>query len=230
MNVAHRRALVVAFDDVLADTASARRDALGEALLADGMTVPPLQLAEACDGQTFVMALRAARARAGADAGDHTAVALAAARADRAFAARFRRSTLLQPGAGAFVRAAAALVPLALVAWTARRDVALTLELAGLDATFSCVITADDAPDEAPTDVRWRLAAERLARRVPVSHTIALAGTGVAIDAARRAGLRPVAVGALASDEAFRADRWLVSLDGARAADVLALVARAEAR
>lgn len=230
MNVVLGPALVVAFDDVLADTASARRDALGEALLADGIAVPPLQLAEACDGRTFVMAARAARARGGADADDHTAVALAAVRADRAFAARFRRSTLLQPGAGAFVRAAAALVPLALVAWTARRDVMLTLELSGLDATFSCVITADDAPDEAPTDVRWRLAADRLARRMPVSHTIALVGTGVAIDAARRAGLRPVAVGALPNDVAFRADRWLGTLDDARAGDVLALVAREEAR
>lgn len=223
-----RPALAIAFDDVLADTAAARLGALGEALSADGITLPAAQLAEACAGRTFIMATRAARARAGVAGDDHTAVELAAARADRAFAARFRRSTLLQPGAGAFVRAAAARTPLALVAWTARRDVALTLELAGLDATFSCVITTDDAPDDAPAETRWRLAVERLARRGPVSRTIALAGTGVAIDAARRAGLRPVAVGALPSDVAFRADRWLVSLDGAHPDDVLAVVARME--
>lgn len=217
-----RATLVMAFDDVLADTADCRRDALGESLAADAMTLTPAQLAAACGGRTFAHAAAVARAMAGAPDGDHTAIALAAARADRAFSARFRRHTLLVPGAAAFARAAAALGPVALVAWSPRRDVELTLELAGLDATFTCVITADDAADDAPTDQRWRLAAARLAARGGTAAPLALAGAAEAIDAARRAGLRPVAVGALASDVAFRADRWLPSLEGARAADLFA--------
>ncbi len=131
------------------------------------------------------------------------------------------------PGARAFVREAAALAPVALVAWAARRDVALTLELAGLDAAFVCVITCDDADDDAPSDARWRLAADRLARRVPVTRTVALAGGTVAIAAARRAGLHPVAVGVMPGDAAFLADRWIPTLEGVRAADVIAPAARA---
>ncbi|MBI3567715.1 MAG: hypothetical protein HY084_05865 [Gemmatimonadetes bacterium] len=229
MTAARRPSIVVAFDDVLADTAPARHAALRDALAADGITLDDAQLAAACGGRTFHMAVRAARAAAGASDDDHTAVAIAAARADRAFAGRFRRATLLRPGAAAFARDAAAVAAVALVAWTPRRDVALTLELAALDAAFSFVITADEFPDDAPADAPWTLAAARLERSGNERRAVALAGAAVAIDAARQAGLRPVAVGGL-DGGAFRADRWIPTLEGASAADLLAHLAPVEPR
>ncbi|MCX5767789.1 MAG: hypothetical protein NTZ43_11255 [Gemmatimonadetes bacterium] len=242
-----RPALLVAFDDVLANTAAERGSALCEAMrevAGSSVSRDALQWSAWCEGRTFAAAARDAvrhaasetanpanpanTANTGVTADDEPAIALVALLAERHFSARAQRGLALHDGAAAFVRAAAAHAPLGLIAWSARRDVAATIAFAGIEDAFTFVITADDAADDAPPAARWALGVTRL--RTRARHTVisALVGGHTAIHGARAAGATAVAVGALPTETAFLADRWVPALDATHADDVLALTRRPE--
>ena len=244
MTHTERPALFVAFDDVLANTAAERGTALRDAVReVTGRTIPrdADQWSAWCEGRTFAAAARDAvrqatgetantanTANTAVPADDESAIALVALVAERQFSARAQRGLALHDGAAAFVRAAAAHAPLGLIAWSARRDVATTIAFAGLEDAFTFVITADDAADDAPPAARWALGVTRLRTRAPQAVISALVGGLTAIHGARAAGATAVAVGALPTETAFLADRWVPAVDATHADDVLALARRPE--
>jgi mannitol-1-/sugar-/sorbitol-6-phosphatase len=125
----------------------------------------------------------------------------------------FRRG----PGAAAFVVLVRTRARLALVTLSPRGRVDAALSLASLSDAFETIVTADDVLNQKPDPEGIRLALQRLARRRPIGpgSVIALEGTREGIRAARHAGIRVIAVGAVPAHVAVDADGYLGSLEDA---------------
>jgi len=209
-------AILMEFEGVLACTANARRDALCAALAVDGVEFSGAAFDEHCAGLGVRDAVAAAVRAAGAPL-DAVAVDLATLRAERGFAERFGKGTLLAAGAREFVERAHGAAPLALVTRASRREVDFALRLSGLLPAFECVVTADDVRAPKPDPAGHAVALERLARKraptAPRRDAIALEDAAPGIAAAHAAGLRCVAVGAVPAYLAVAADAYVLSLD-----------------
>jgi beta-phosphoglucomutase-like phosphatase (HAD superfamily) len=91
------------------------------------------------------------------------------------------------------------------------------LTMSGIELEFDCVITSDDVPAaEKPEPLAHQSALARLSRRRPMRarDVIALEDGRAGITAARRAGIRCVAVGDMPAFRALDADGYLPSLRG----------------
>lgn len=214
-------AILLDFDDVLAETRALRIDALRSALAGDGIALPDERFDASCAGLSFAAGARAAYMAAGA-ALDETAIALAALRAGRAYSARTANGLALSSGAREFVLGAAGLARLGIVTRSARRDVELVLSLAGLDEAFECVVAEEDYSGPEPSPEPYAHARIRMASHGPVALTegIALVASHAAIVTARQARFQPIAVGAVQPAIAFAADGYIPSLAVVRVADV----------
>ena len=206
-------ALLLEWEDVLADTASVRREALLRALADEGVHVDAATYESRCRG----LAVRDAAAAALACAGhrDHTLTDLVAMRASRAFAARLGKGFTLLPGAREFVSRGQLSAPIAVVTSSARSEVEFVLRLAGLDGAVSTIVSADDCLDALPSPATVERALAHLARRRAPNRdrVIALAPTTFALRAARAAGVHTIAVGAPAH-VAVEADGTIDSIGG----------------
>lgn len=153
----------------------------------------------------------------GHDSDDPVVADLAAMRAERAFSdALGMRGAALREGARDFVREASAVARLVAVTGARRQDATTLLRLGGLDEFFSIVITADDVLAGRPSAEAYELALDRLTRQRPIDTyaVIALEDTQSGIQAARRAGVRCVAVGDVPAHIAMEADAYVESLAG----------------
>jgi beta-phosphoglucomutase-like phosphatase (HAD superfamily) len=99
------------------------------------------------------------------------------------------------------------------------------LALAGLEAHFACVVTADDVPAPKPAPDGYRLALARLARRggAAPAATVAFEGDAAGVAAARAARVRVVQVEHLASSAQRAAPRRGATAPDARLATVAGL-------
>jgi beta-phosphoglucomutase-like phosphatase (HAD superfamily) len=89
--------------------------------------------------------------------------------------------------------------------------------MSGIEFEFDCVVTADDVPAaEKPESLAYQTALARLSRRRPMRarDAIALEDGRAGITAARRAGIRCVAVGSMPAFRALDADGYLPALRG----------------
>jgi len=200
------------WEGVLADTADARRAALGGALRDEGIPYDDTALEHHCTGRS----VRAAASRLlGADAGDPTLVELVALRAERAFAGRLAQGFAIDPTAARFAELAQLRAPLVVVTTAGRAETDAALRLAGLHDSCAAIVTADDVGGDAPMPASYELALAHLGRRrmVKARRVVLLATTIPAIHAAREAGVRTVAVGTPAH-VALEADAAVGSLDG----------------
>ena len=221
--------ILLEIETVLADTAAARREALLGALAAEGVPVGEREYDDAYAGLPTRSAARAALTRHGR-ADDETAADLVTLRAERAFADRVAAGGVtLAPGARGFVSEAAGRARLAGVTRARRADVDALRALADLTDAFSCVVAADDEPEQKPSPAGYRRALARLARTggAPVDglahRVIALEDGLPGIRAAHAAGLRCVAVGPLAAHAALEADAAVASLAGQTPESLVAL-------
>ena len=89
------------------------------------------------------------------------------ARKDERYLAFAGRGVPLVPGAGDFVRSAAARARVAIVSGAARREIALGLAQAGLADVAPVVVSREDVPTSKPDPAGFRLALERLAAGAP---------------------------------------------------------------
>jgi beta-phosphoglucomutase-like phosphatase (HAD superfamily) len=181
-----------------------------------------LELRDAC--------VREARAQfpdAGAG-GDAVVADLIAAASDRAFSrAIVARGSLLCPGAREFIEGGEATGRLGAVTRMRRVDAQVLLDLAGFTDALAVVICADDVIDGKPSPEGYREALARLAgtaRGVAIDRTIALENGPTGILAARAAGIRCVAVGAVEPHVAMEADAYAPSLAGQTLQSIEALV------
>jgi beta-phosphoglucomutase-like phosphatase (HAD superfamily) len=206
--------LLLELDGVLLDLAAPRRDLMRRELAAVGIRLDESELADLLSSHGLAGAAAAVADRADAPL-DATAVELLGLRAERALEAHLASGASLLPGAARFVTAAQGQTRLALATAAPRRRVDRTLALAGLADAFETIVTADDVLDLPPSPSLLQLAVERLARRraVAPARALVLAGTRAGIRAARGAGLRVVAVGAIPPHVAVEADGYLATLE-----------------
>jgi beta-phosphoglucomutase-like phosphatase (HAD superfamily) len=103
----------------------------------------------------------------------------------------------------------------ALVTRASREETDIFLRLSGLAASVACVVAADDVLDLPPAPELFDKALAQLGRRRPLrrDRSVALVGAAASIRAARRAGLRALAVGAPAH-VAMEADGSAATLAG----------------
>jgi beta-phosphoglucomutase-like phosphatase (HAD superfamily) len=216
-------AALLELEGVLFDTRALRRDSMRQALDEHGCTADVIpEIAERLPPPAAAAALLE-RANAPLDL---VLVDLVAASAERAFSSRLSSTgASLVDGARDFVREAAARVRLAIVARARRRDVDMMLRLASLEEFFTIKVTADDVFDHKPSSAGHTLALERLGRQraVALRHVVALEDSIGGVRAARRAGVRCLAVGAVPAHEAMEAHGYLASVAGhtARTLDLL---------
>lgn len=204
--------LMIEFENVLADTAALRHAALAESLAADGiaLTGESLLLAQ---GRSFEDAILRIREAAGAP-DDPTAVDLARARAERAFAARLGKGITMPVGLRAALEKLSAVSRLAVVTRASRRDVEFVLQLGGLDGVFRPIITLEDVPAAKPMMAPFKAALARVAELFPgqVLRGVAVEDSVIGVRAAREAGLLTVLVGAHPPQDAMEADCWVETL------------------
>jgi beta-phosphoglucomutase len=220
-------AVLFEFDGVLADTTSARGEALRSTLREDGITLTADEYREQCAGRSFAEAVRAALELRDVTL-DETAVDLLVLRTERAYGAAVGKGVTLADGVPEVIDRLAGSARLGIVTHATRRDVDFVLGLAGLDHAFACIVTSEDAPAPKPSPTPYRVALERLSRlrATPPASCVALEDTLVGIRSARAAGLRTVAVGALPAHVAMEADGLLGRLAGVTLGALERLVAR----
>jgi beta-phosphoglucomutase len=213
------RAVLLEVEGVLVESAEARRRSLAEALAArrhpaDARAIDPtLPVREAA---------RVALAAAGAPA-DETELDLLVREAGRRFTGWLGKGATLAPGARTFIERLHGRVRLGIVSRATRSEVEAMLSLAGLGDLFEFVLGEEDAWPPRPDPASHRAAIARLGRRGAISgeDVVALEDGAVGIAAARAAGLRCVAVGAVPAHVAMQADALLPSLDDAGAVDLV---------
>ena len=211
------RALVFDFDGVIADDEPLHLAAFQRTLAAEGITLS----AEAYyarylgfdDHDAIVEAFREAGRPLPPDRVD----ALMAAKAAH-FLGLVRDGVRIFPGVPEFVRAAAARVPLAIASGALRREIELILAHAGLTAAFTEIVSAEDVEEGKPSPAVFRCALGRLRDRVTdlaPEHCLVIEDSRPGVEAARRAGMRCLAVtNSYSATELADADLVVQSLAG----------------
>ena len=220
-------AVLFEFDGVLADTTSARGEALRSTLREDGIALSADEYREHCAGRSFAEAVRAALELRSVPL-DETGIDLLVLRTERAYGTAVGKGVTLADGVPQVVERLAASVRLGIVTRATRRDVEFVLGLAGLDHAFSCVVAGEDFTTGKPSPAPYRVALERLSklRATQPSACVALEDTLAGIRSARAAGLRTVAVGALPAHVAMEAHGIVPRLAGLSLDVLQRLVAR----
>ncbi len=187
-------AVLLEWEGVLADTASARRDALLRALAEEGVRFGATDYEVHCAGRVARAAAVAALACLGRT--DATLADLVALRATRAFAERLGKGFALLPGALEFMEQVQLGSRIAVVTTATRAETEFVLRLAELDGAVSTIVSADDELDPPSSPAMYERALEQLAGRRPVrrDHAVAIVPTAHALRAARLAGVRTVAL------------------------------------
>jgi beta-phosphoglucomutase len=202
------------FEGVIAETRERRTAALRRSLADDGIHVSEEEIAQAWRALPSRAAAAGLLERRG-ERVDEVALDLIALRADRYFGEEASGGLSLVPGARECVARLEGRARLGIVTRASRRDVDRTLALADLGFAFECVVTSDEMIDQKPSPIGYERAIERLSRRSPVQResVIALEDGPAGIRAARAAGIRCVAVGAVAAEVAMDADGYIKSLE-----------------
>ena len=187
------RALIVAFDGLVADTHAARTLAIVDALAAEGTPTDTGYVASLVLGRSLdetVETVLHADAATRNTAINHTTRDLTVLRARRTYSAMTVHGLPLQPGASAWIEAHTEHgTRVVLRADSARHDVELLLRLSGLGDVVAFTRCADDLPHtrgESSVRSAWRAIAARCATlRLDLSACRALEASGDGIAAAR---------------------------------------------
>jgi beta-phosphoglucomutase-like phosphatase (HAD superfamily) len=159
-----QRAIVVAFDGLIADTLDQRTTAVVGGIAAIGFSVAPSDVRTVIAGHTIQEAVRISCATAGLNL-DETLLDIAALRAARMLSTAMRQPVLLVPTAAEWIRRASLHARLVVRADSERAHVEPVLAAGGLADCISILICADDLPSagtDIPVFVRaWKLIAER---------------------------------------------------------------------
>lgn len=185
-------AVLLEWEGVLADTGSARRDALLGALADEGVPWTTAAYDACCGGLDVRTAAGTALHRLGRD--DATLAELVALRASRTFAAWLGQGFLLRPDALARIAAVEPRTRLAVVTGAGRAETETVLRLSGLERSVGVVVTADEVSELPPAPALYAKALAQLgrSRAVRVDHVVAVVREPAGIAAARAAGIATV--------------------------------------
>ena len=125
---------------------------------------------------------------------------------------------VLFPGAVEFIRAAAAVVPVAIASGALRHEIDEIVERAGVAPLFSTIVASGDTPESKPSPAPYRLAFDRLRSGLGTpldsSRCVAIEDSRWGLESARGAGLRCVGVtNSYAADELAAAELIVSGLD-----------------
>jgi HAD superfamily hydrolase (TIGR01509 family) len=191
------QAIVFDFDGVIADSEPLHLKAFQRALAEEGMTLPEDEYFNRYLGYDDVGVFEAiARDRALPWTGRH--VTALVARKGLKLQELISGGEVLFPGAPAFIRAAAAEVPVAIASGALRHEIVQILESAALDELFVAIVASGDTPASKPSPAPYLLAFERLqeraAKKLDPHRCVAIEDSLWGLESARQAGLRCVGV------------------------------------
>jgi len=218
------QAIVFDFDGVIADSEPLHLRAYQQALAEEGMALSREEYLERYLGYDDVGMLEAlTRDRGVPMTGGHIA-ALVARKGER-LQAMLNGGEVLFPGAAAFVRRAAAAVPIAIASGALRHEIVQIVEGAGLGDLFTTIVASGDTPESKPSPAPYLLAFEQL-RQAAGNHLdprrcVAIEDSVWGLESARGAGLRCVGVTtSYAADQLAGAE---LIVDGLKALTIPAL-------
>ena len=191
------QAIVFDFDGVIADSEPLHLKAFQRALAEEGMTLGEDEYFNRYLGYDDVGVFEAiARDRGLAWTARH--VTDRVARKGMKLQELISGGEVLFPGAPAFIRAAAAEVPVAIASGALRHEIVQILESAALDELFATIVASGDTPASKPSPAPYLLAFERLQKRAATQldpqRCVAIEDSLWGLESARQAGLRCVGV------------------------------------
>ena len=191
------QAIVFDFDGVIADSEPLHLKAFQRVLAEDGMTLGEDEYFNRYLGYDDVGVFEAiARDRALPWTARH--VTELVARKGMKLQALISGGEVLFPGAPAFIRAAAAEVPVAIASGALRHEILQILESVALHELFAAIVASGDTPASKPSPAPYLLAFERLqkraAKQLDPQRCVAIEDSLWGLESARQAGLRCVGV------------------------------------
>jgi beta-phosphoglucomutase len=191
------QAIVFDFDGVIADSEPLHLKAFQQALAEEGMVLERDEYFARYLGYDDVGVFAALARDRGLGWTDRQITALVA-RKGMKLQALLAGDEVLFPGAAAFIRAAAAEVPVAIASGALRHEIVQIVEAAGLDELFAAIIAAGDTPESKPSPAPYLLAFEQLqqatGRMLDRRRCVAIEDSYWGLESARGAGLRCVGV------------------------------------
>jgi len=191
------QAIVFDFDGVIADSEPLHLKAFQQALAEEGIALEREDYFARYLGYDDVGAFGAVARDNGLAWSDRHITALVARKAHK-MQTMLAAGEVLFPGAAAFVRAAAAEVPVAIASGALRHEIVQIVEAAGLDELFAAIIASGDTPHSKPSPAPYLLAFEQLqqatGRMLDRTRCVAIEDSVWGLESARGAGLRCVGV------------------------------------
>jgi beta-phosphoglucomutase len=191
------QAIVFDFDGVIADSEPLHLKAYQQALAEEGIVFERDEYFARYLGYDDVGMFEALARDRGLAWTDRHVTALVARKGTK-LQAMLAGGEVLFPGAAAFVRAAAAEVPIAIASGALRHEIVQIVEAAGLDDLFSVIVASGDTPESKPSPAPYLLAFEQLqhsaARTLDRKRCVAIEDSVWGLESARGAGLRCVGV------------------------------------
>ncbi len=191
------QAIVFDFDGVIADSEPLHLRAFQQALAEDGVELTAHDYYTRYLGYVDVGAFEAlARDRGLALSGEK--VAALVARKGTFLRQMMQDGSVLFPGAGEFIRSAAASVPIGIASGALRHEIDEIVDGAGLAPLFAVIVAAGDTPHSKPSPAPYQLAFERLrqatGQALDPRRCVAIEDSRWGLESAQGAGLRCVAV------------------------------------
>ena len=190
-------AIVFDFDGVIADSEPLHLRAFQQALAEEGIALGRDEYFErylGYDDRGVFQALARDRGLAMSD----RQVAARVARKGEILQAMLAGGEVLFPGAAAFIRSAAAAVPIAIASGALRHEIAEIIDGAGLGDLFTAIVASGDTPESKPSPAPYLLAFAQLrhAAGTPLdpARCVAIEDSVWGLESARGAGLRCVGV------------------------------------
>jgi len=191
------QAIVFDFDGVIADSEPLHLKACQQALAEDGLLLDRDEYFARYLGYDDVGMLQALARDRGLAWTDRHITALVARKGTK-LQALLEGDEVLFPGAAAFVRAAAAEVPIAIASGAMRHEIVQIVHAAGLGDLFTTIVASGDTPESKPSPAPYLLAFEQLqqasGRPLDRRRCVAIEDSVWGLESARGAGLRCVGV------------------------------------
>jgi HAD superfamily hydrolase (TIGR01509 family) len=186
-------ATLLDFDGVLVDSEPVHLAAFNDVLAAYGIVIGQREYEERYLSLDDAGVFRAVLLRGGRTLREEEVRALVAAKNPR-FMARFEDAFRVFPGAAELVLRRAKRGPVAIVSGALENEIIFALEKMGVRSAVTCIVSADRAPTSKPDPGPFLMALAELRRLGGPERAVALEDSAGGVQAAKRAGLRCIAV------------------------------------
>ena len=191
------QAVILDFDGVIADSEPLHLKAFQQALSEEGIALSGGDYYSRYLGYDDVGMFQALARDRGIAMSDRQITALVARKGEK-LEALLHGGQVIFPGAIAFIRAAAAAVPLAIASGALRHEIMEIVEAAAVADLFTTIVAAGDTPESKPSPAPYLLAFEQLRERTGKTleplRCVAVEDSRWGLESARGAGLRCVGV------------------------------------